>query len=434
MAVKNDPGELEIKMYDIGPEAAEALLALAACVEGADPSVEALVSRAEDLARLVVGLAVGGSRAPSAAQVRRAAQELREGLREAGGTEPSGGPAALTDTVLEAVDFSLREAGAEFWDAGVFVGRRGKEPVLTWHPISPEAARIRLLEPLMERAEDVTQSDELFAVERTACTWWFDRWSMPARLRGNGFAWSVREQEWSLATRPLLEPDIPPMGLVDEIGMAGKVPPRQAALARAYARSAVGLFEVAERRGGHAVLTEVLSGTRYRVTEHSEETDYQPGFFGMGRLIPFQDAWLRSPGMIFVKIPTAQARQMAQGLEASRGELDREIAQEALTAMLLHAPRPPRAVLPGPGVAEAREMLKVVHELLRARGFAREVPASEVQDTLLAPLPSGQILLSLEVDGVLGEWIGALGQQGKLTKMGGGKTARKAARAKRHRR
>jgi hypothetical protein len=434
---KNGPGEHEMQVYAIGPEVSEALLALAACHGRTEPPTGELRAEAEKLARLVTGVAVGGRRAPSAAEARRAARELHERLRASGAparVEPQGGPAALSDAVMAAVDFPLREAGVEFWDAACFVGWRGKEPVLLWHLLSPASIRIRLMEPLMARAEQVAQTDELFSVERTASRWWFERWSMPPRLRGTLFAWGVREQEWSLVTRPLLKPDLPVMGLVDTMGVAGKVPPRQAALARAFASSEVGLFEVVERRGEHAVLAEVLSGKRYRVTEHSDETDYRPGFFGMGRVIPFQDGWLRSPGMIFVKIPQAQARQMARGLEEHRGELDREIALEAMIALMLHAPRPPRVVLPGPGVAEARELLTTIHELLGARGFVRQVPAGEMRDMAHAPLPAGQILLELDVDGVLGEWIAALGQQAKLKHIGGGKMARKASRARKRRR
>ena len=109
----------------------------------------------------------------------------------------------------------------------------------------------------------------------------------------------MREQEWSLADRETVTFDDTVIAALARDERFDRIPPRQQRLARALAASVVDIFIVEAVHDDHMTLRSVRGGRAHRVHEHNPDARLSPGYFVIGRLIPFeQGLWLRSPGTI----------------------------------------------------------------------------------------------------------------------------------------
>ena len=315
---------------------------------------------------------------------------------------------------------ALREQALDRHTAEMMVGtHQDGGHVLITHPVSLQQAHVWLLDALYEKAEAWMQADPLTAAERAASAWWFSRWRTDRPLAGDEFARGVREQEFSLVERPLVGEGLSPMRLLVEEELLGGVGPRQLHMARQLGSSVVGVWNVESRSGARTELASALDGQRYEVREHASEADnaYKKGFVLAGRLIPFGDGtWLRSPGAFLVSYGERSgqvARAMAEALEERRELMPPEPLLEATIHSLYGTRGLPRVVPPAGSPDQAAEAARTLTLLLRATGIARPVERSASR---LPDLPGTEVL-EYDVDVVLGEYMHALMQTSRTSRL-----------------
>lgn len=377
------------------------------------------------------------------------------------------------DEALAEAGTLLHEAALERCDADLYLAtdRAGHQVVLS-SPLPPATARLRLLEPLVERLEALVMQDDLLALERLAARWAFDRWSAPApRDLEVAFPRTVREQEWSLAERETLALDAPiARAVLDDPEVT--LPPRQRTLAAALDASTAGVYLVRERRDAVTVLESLADGDLVEVHEHHPGLAYAAGFLALGRLIPDFSArdeaaaneaaanetaadevppneappndpasggagrFLRSPGMAFLSPADASLpRTLADAVERVSETLPRALAVEAVLNGLLGTRPLPRDVPAAASPQAARELAQALHDELEAAGLVERVPASALPLRERAALlrdvgdqpPAELHFERMAVDDVVAEWVGALTTQARALAPGrrGGKARRR---------
>ena len=179
-------------------------------------------------------------------------------------------------------------------------------------------------------------------------------------------------------------------------------------------------------------LRSVRGGRAHLVHEHNEGARTQPGYFVIGRLIPFEnDLWLRSPGTISYPPRDAnEAGVLAEALGRTAGALPLPIAIEALISTAVLGGKPPASPKPASSAAEARELLQFMTDALEKLGLREEVSAEEMPDDMAArlPRPSSEIrYYRFSADEALAEWMTALTGQAER---GGSGSARSSGGAK----
>lgn len=402
-----------------------------------------LTDGARDLALQTVHLALGDPDPAGAAELRENAAAQLAALRElAEGPVAELLPATPADVppqILPEVSALLREAALEEWEHDVVLAVHPEEGLqLAAWPVTLAQSMVWLLEPMYARIEAWVLGEDLMATERGATRWWFERWTPVRRKEQDEFARGVREQEFALVDRPFLAlDDRTAVEYMADAGELDEFPRKQRHMARQLRESVVGVWEVREHEGERLVLASPLGGETLEVREHAPGAAYAAGSIALGRLIPFGDGtWLRSPGMAFLGgAPAGQARTMAAGLGEETGGLPDAVKLEAMLTTVVGRTPLPRTVPPGPGPAEAGEILESLRELLVDADLAVEVPRDELPPELdRSALPDGPIY-SFAIDPVLGDWIAALselaakGASGRAAKgKRGAKKGRKGAK------
>ena len=305
---------------------------------------------------------------------------------------------------------------------------------LSWSPLSREAADVALIERVMERLELWASREDLGALEREACRYCFDRFSVPSRGDERTFPRDVREQEFALVARPCVS-------LGDTVAhdyqrvRGRRLPPGPRRVLRALVRSRASVFIVRRREGSSLTLVDQLDGKTYAVAEHNESIDYAPGFAAFGRLLPLGGGkYLRSPGMAFAEWPGIETRgrgMVAGGLQTG---MPMELLIEGILATAEgHAI--PRRIQPAPSRAAAEELLFDFSMAMRDAGLAREVPVEDAPPELRAfGAAPGRIVINMEADQVLGDWFQALGDQARGGGLGSPRRSQGSKRKKKKKR
>jgi hypothetical protein len=440
-----DPGPRLVPVRDELADAVHALGATAVFLDRIEDFGEEaafqegeILEGAHDLARGVVLRGFNGGDAPSAAEVRASASAQLEVLRDLAEESASLLPASLEDVStddLGVVSALLREAGLEHMELDVMLAtERERGLVLTGVPVTTAQAHVWLLEPLYEWLEGWVAGDPLLTLERAAARWYFERWTPAGRRRDHEFARGVREQEFSLVDRPFLGlGDLTALEAMQEEGELDELPDRQRALAHGLMRSVAGVWEVRSREGEEVVAASPLDGATYRVCEHAPDTHYGPGALLLGRLIPRRGgSWLRSPGALVVPDPApGTAEALARVLDPEAGDLPDAILVEAMITGMTAGTELPRPVAPAPGPREAAEVLQLLPPLLLDAGIAQEIEVDDLPPEVdRSRLPEGPFY-DYELDPVMAEWIGALGEMAAGASAAGEKEKRKGgAKAK----
>ena len=207
-------------------------------------------------------------------------------------------------------------------------------------------------------------------------------------------------------------------------------------LAQGLKLSFSGVFEIVEKEGDAAVFQRPGSADSWTVMEHNPDTEYGPGFIGLGRLIPWRDdCWVRSPGMVFMHHddPTI-GRDMAEGLEESSPGFPEALVIEGILSALLGRVKVPVDLLPDESVAAAGNTLNELVRLLEEAGLAQTTGESEVPAEHLARYRSDGIdrveSVKFDVDECVAEWMKALFRQGNRTGRSGARSSRKRKKGK----
>jgi hypothetical protein len=350
----------------------------------------------------------------------------------------------------------IREVGFEFGDheCALATEQDGTD-VIALVQVARPVACVSLLGRLMQRADGYMAADAALALERVASTWYFLRWSSGAweiDPTDTDFTQMVREHEWSIVSRDTLaldEPIIASLARVDEDGESD-VPPRQRALADAYAQSTVGIFDVVSVDGRHMTVRDVRDDRPYVVHEHNEDVELFPGLLILGRLIPIgDDEWLRSPGALMIAPDDeAHVAELAEALTAMSETLPTPIALEGLISTAIYDADVPLETLPAATIEEAQAVFVEATELLAELGLIGDVPPADVPpgdvlqgdvpETMLEQLDSPALgLFGLGVDQPMAEWLAALATQAALdaprARRGQGEGRKQRARAKQRR-
>ncbi|HEV2129837.1 MAG TPA: hypothetical protein VGR27_01960 [Longimicrobiaceae bacterium] len=413
----------------------------------------ALCERATALARLLVHYTMGSSQAPGAAELRPARAALEEETARFHDEQEAAAEdeplltvlippleEELDDEVRSAtlteIDDLLREVGLEELDGDLHLAyEQDGTPVLASLRVPPETAHVWLLSRLYPRVELALRGDPLLSLERRASRWWFERWSSTQSRRGEWqFTWQVREQEYSLVERETVALEVPILTAFRAQEFFAAVPPRQQRLAEMLDGSFAGIFVVREHESDRLVLENAADGQHYTVHEHNPEMDYQLGFMGLGRLLPFgDDRYLRSPGMAFLESPGPEViPKLAEGLKQVEESVGPGIAVETFLATLTNRTRVPRRVLAASSPREAKELLASFREAMEQRGLLEAVVDEEAPDELRAEL-GGQKdaqFFRMPVDEPLAEWAGALTEQARAAERQGRKATQKKGKAK----
>ena len=407
---------------------AEAVAALAADVlAGAGPNPVADAAGREwragraALARAVAAAALGADDAPPPDELKDAAGRRMEEVQARAGACGRYLPRRLAEVPkgeLWRVSEALHEQGLEHHDTALVLGHKGSALFVVAAPLTLAQAHTSLLKPLYERVEAWVDGYDLPSMEREACRWWLGRWRGPRPLSGDEFASTVREQEFSLAGRVYVAMETSPLEYMVATGALEDAGPKQRHMAERLLASVPGVWSVEGREGDDAVFVHPLTGERCRVREHAPEHRYGAGAVGLGRLIPFGDgSWLRSPGMAVIPghstVP-GMARHFAEGMEALEGMYP-EVTVEAVLSTMAGVRGLPRSVRPPVSPDEAAELGRDLHECLQEIGAAVEVDPAELPPSLRA-LP-GTTALSMEVDVVLGEYMAALIELSKKSRL-----------------
>lgn len=429
-------GELADAVHALGATAMFSSLAVVLGPDALEQEPEVLEG-ARDLAWKTVHQALGGPNPAGAAELRQAAAEQLAVIRDL-----AEGPAAelLPDTlddvpreVLAEVSALIREAGLEEWEQDALLAVHPEEGLqLASSPVTLAQSMVFLLETMYGRIEEWVQDEDLLVAERGAVRWWFERWTPPPGSDEHDLARGVREQEFALVDRPFVALDGMTVLEYLEDDELVELPRKQRHMARQLRESVVGVWEVREREGERLVLASPLDGETFEVKEHSEDTAYAVGSIALGRLIPFGDGWLRSPGMVFARqAAPGQARSMADGLGEETGDLPPAIKLEAMITTLVSRTPLPRSVPPAPGRREAGVVLESVRQLLTDAGLAEEVAPDELPPEVDRSAFPDAPIYALRVDPVLESWLTALTEQASKGSPGGGAARKKRAGKKR---
>jgi hypothetical protein len=335
----------------------------------------------------------------------------------------------------------IREVGLEHHDLDCHLAtdRDGRDVIVS-APIPSATAHVWLLDRLFQRAEVFVLGDEVLAYERMASAWYFSRWSVGGRgldREAMAFTRNVREQEWSLVERETVTFDMPVMEALVHDERFAEIPARQQRLAHALLASVLDIFAVETVEQSHMTLRSVRGGRAHRVHEHNEEARMEPGYFVIGRLIPFEnDLWLRSPGTVSYAARDAdEATVLGDALTRVAGAMPLPIAIEALISTIVLGGKVPASPKPASSAAEARELVEFMTDALDELGLREEVAVEELPDDMAARLTPGSRYYRYAADEALAEWIAALGAQAERgagsaagAKRQGGKKGKKKRR------
>jgi hypothetical protein len=400
-----------------------------------------LIERAREVGRLLLRRALGAD-APSDAELRTAREALgaivarvlpevlsdegKEG--EEGGVElpepPDGVDAELRDVAVEETDELLHEIGLEEFGIDAHLAVHEDDPDealrLVWLPAPEVSAHVELIGRLYERLELLVSADPLLALERRAARWHFRRWSqMPRADDPMHFAWSVREQEFSLVARAAVELGVSPVESLTAQKFFATIPARQQRMARALADSFASIFEVREADGARLVLEDLADGHRYAVIDHNRHNVVHAGAYAFGRLLPWESGqWLRSPGMAFLEVelpgPVDSLRPLLE--QADREELRAILIEEVLVVVASSkAPKLPHRVIPAESPARAHQLLANLRRAMDDAGLAEEQSVADAPPELLASVrdPEAAHFFRMPADPVLADWVGALSHQAR---------------------
>ncbi len=348
-----------------------------------------------------------------------------EGLTRAAASLPVS--AAQRRDALGYAAAMIREVGLERYDLDCqLASEKDGTAVIVSAPVPVATAHVWLLDRLFQRAEAFVIDDEVLTCERMASAWYFSQWSVGGRgldPEGMAFTRRVREQEWSLVERETVT-----LGLTVMDGLArherfAEVPARQQRLARALGSSILDIFAVEAVDGNRLTLRSVRGGRAHRVHEHNESARLEPGYFVIGRLIPFDSGlWLRSPGTVsFAPRRADEAAVLAGALEQAARALPLPIAIEALISTVVLGGKPPIAPKPAPSAAEARRLVQFMTDALDRLGLREAVPAEAMPNDVLARLRRAGSELAyfrISADEALVEWMGALSEQAERGETG----------------
>lgn len=323
----------------------------------------------------------------------------------------------------------VREQGLEAGLDLYLVGHRDGSPGIAWAPMPPHRALVWSMGRLFDRVECMLRGEWILTAERHAARWHFSRWS------GTGgdeveFARGVREQEFALVDRPLVALGATALEAFSDGRWFDEVPQLQRQLAGALNRSFVGVFRVRERRGDEVVFEAGGSRRTYDVLEHSPDTEYDAGFVGLGRLIPFEGHYLRSPGMALLKSDDpGLVHDLAQSMSVAAAEVSPPILIEGVIGTLVDRVKVPRRVPPAPSRTAAREMFQEVTAALDELGLGVEATDERVPEEL-RDRATGDYR-EYRLDQTLAEWLSALGEYSRVPGRG---RRRKQKRPKKRRR
>lgn len=313
----------------------------------------------------------------------------------------------------------LHEAGLETLDLDVVLATDADGgPLLAWRPIDPDDATIQLLDPLLMAAEHLSGPGRLLEFECVASTWWFERWA-PSRkaTRRNRFPTYARLREWVFGDRITLAFGAPVVTALVAPPWAGRLPAKQAALARCLPRSHSSFFVIRSRDDARTIMEDLVDGRVFQVHEHNPTMKYRPGDVAAGRLIPVRaGTWLRSPGMVTYTPhrgaePLASPGSMLREIRTAIG--DPAIAVESLISTLALAERVPHNVAPAPSKREADERLHALHKALKDAGLWQEAPLPDAPPEMrrVVEARNGQKVVGPDVDQTVAEYARALAAQ-----------------------
>ncbi len=314
----------------------------------------------------------------------------------------------------------IREIGLERYDLDCFLGTDPSGAnVIVSTPIPAATAHVWLLDRLLQRAEAFVLTDELLVSERMASAWYFSMWSVGRGGKAHDamdFTRRVREQEWSLIDRVTVTFDETVIAALARDERFDRIPKRQQRLARALAASVLDIFVVEAVHDDHLTLRSVRGGRAHRVHEHNPDARLSPGYFVIGRLIPFdQGLWLRSPGTIsFSPRRPDEAAVLADALQRASAAMPLAVGLGALISAVVLGAKPPLSRKPVPSAREAGELVEFLTEALDRLGRREEVTRDELPNELDASMPpaaAGAHFYRFAVDDALAEWIGALSAQ-----------------------
>lgn len=419
--------ESELRIVPVRDELADAVHAMGATAMFSSLAVvlgpdalerePAVLEGARDLAWQTVHQALGDPNPAGAAELRQAAAEQLAAIRDlAEGPAAELLPATLDDVpreVLAEVSALIREAGLEEWEQEVLLTVHPEEGLqLASSPVTLAQSMVFLLETMYGRIEEWVGDDDLLVAERGAVRWWFERWTPPEGSDDLDLARGVREQELALVDRPFVALDgMTVLEYLDGDELM-ELPRKQRHMARQLQDSVLGVWEVREHEGERLVLASPLDGETYEVKEHAAGRAYAAGSIALGRLIPFGDGWLRSPGMVFTgRGAPGQARGMAAELGEETGDLPPAIRLEAMITALVSRTPLPRSVPPAPGRREAGAVLESVRQLLMDAGLADEVAPEDLPPELDRSAFPDAPIYALRIDPVLEAWMIALTEQ-----------------------
>jgi hypothetical protein len=277
-------------------------------------------------------------------------------------------------------------------------------------------------------------------LERMASQWFFDRFSTPGsgkHAQELNFTRGVREQEWSFADRRTIALDAPIVQAIVDDAEGPPIPERQRRMAKHLMGSIPSVFLVDRQRWGVATFRDLATDRTFEVDDRGRELQYEAGYGGFGRLIPFEDGiWLRSPGMILFEPPSQEGL-----VEVARtiAELDMPPAiaiEAAISAVVLRDPKVPRYVSPSRTRPEAELRLAIIGEELARRGI---LPSQlemdglpDPQDNFFSTPPITEPGEAHEIDEVWAEYLVALiaMAEGSSTRPKNGPGNRKRAKKK----
>ncbi|HEX9698876.1 MAG TPA: hypothetical protein VGD06_05390 [Acidobacteriota bacterium] len=353
-----------------------------------DEDVEAVTAEVEELSAALAGeLGVPAPATISVSKGQRASDVAGELVRERG-----------------------LEAGLDLF----LVRHPDGAPGVAWTPIAAHRALVWSMGRLFDRIESMLHGDWILGAERHAATWYFSRWS-GTKGGAAAFARDVREQEFALVDRPLVTCGATALELFIEDERFDDVPELQRQLADMLGRSVLGVFTVRDRRGENVVFEGGGSHRTYQVLEHSPEIDYDVGYVGLGRLIPYDGRYLRSPGMALLGMhDPGFADDLAASMIEAVADAPPPVLIEGVVAALAEGEKVPRSLPPAPSRSAAGDMFRDFTAALDELGLGTELTDENVPDDLADGDMAGY--RQYRLDQTLVEWLSALGKQSRRPK------------------